>query len=146
MTGQADTLMPTTPEPDVDVGTRVILVDPRADRRSVMRQMFEHAGVPVSVVGEADGSVDGGALVEQHQAVLAVVDFPSPVSGGIDTVAALRSQFAELTIVVSTFVTDPGTKEQALAAGANAYLVKPVSAREILAAMDTASPGALSGS
>jgi DNA-binding response OmpR family regulator len=127
-----------TPTPDrvAEVtGTKVVLVDGRPDRRAVMRQMFEHSGLDARVVGEADGAPDALALVEEHNAELVVIDLPSPVKEGMDAVAALRGRFANLAIVVSSFNTDAAVKAQATEMGADAYLVKPVSAREVMAAI-----------
>ena len=135
MTSQTETLSPTSGPEAGEARTRVVLVDARADRRSVMRQVFEHSGVDAAVVGEADGGTDGVALVEQHRADLAVVELPLPVADGLAAVAALRRRFPDLAIVVISFNTDVAVKEQAKAEGADAYLVKPVNAREVVAAM-----------
>lgn len=117
---------------------RVILVDPRPDRRAVMRQMFEHSGLSATVVGEADGHADAADLIEKHGAEVAVVDFPAAAAEGVETVGSLRRRHPKLAIVVSTFNSDPSVKAEALAAGADAYLLKPVSAREVMGAMPAA--------
>lgn len=135
MTSQTDTL-PTTSEPEAkEPRTRVVLVDPRTDRRAVMRQVFEHSGVDAAVVAEANGGADAIGLVEEHHADLAVVELPLPVADGLATIAALRQRFPDLAIVVISFNTDGAVKGQATAGGADAYLVKPVNAREVVAAM-----------
>lgn len=135
MTSQTDTLSETSQPEAEEKRMRVVLVDARPDRRAVMRQVFEHSGVDAAVIGEADGETDAIALVEQHGAGLAVVELPSPVQDGLATVAALRHRFPDLAIVVISFNTDAAVKEQARAEGADAYLVKPVSAREVVAAI-----------
>ncbi len=137
-TGQTDTI---TPAPAADLGpvkARVVLVDTRPDRRAVMRQVFEHSGVAAAVVAEADSQSDAVTLVETHAADVAVIELPQPAKVGLETVAALRRRFADLAIVVISFNTDAAVKAEALAAGANAYLVKPVSAREVMAAVPDA--------
>lgn len=138
MTSQTDTVAPTDEQEPVSAGTRVVLIDARPDRRAVMRQMFEHGGMDAAVVGEADGEADAIALVESHDAGLAVIDLPLPARGGLDTIAALRRRFPDLAIVVSSFNTDPETRKTAVDQGADAYLVKPVNVRELLAAMPKA--------
>ncbi|MGI8809477.1 MAG: response regulator transcription factor [Acidimicrobiales bacterium] len=135
MTANTETLSPTSEAEADAVSVRVVLVDSRPDRRAVMRQVFEHSGVDAAVVGEADGEADAVALVEQHGAELAVVELPMPLRDGLATVAALRHRFPDLAIVVISFNTDVAVKEQALADGADAYLLKPVSAREVVAAI-----------
>ena len=139
MTTQADTMVSTD-----DVGSgdriRVVLVDDRRDRRAVMRQVFEHSGVDATVVAEADSGADAVALVEQHDAQVAVVELAMPVADGMAMVAELRRRLPDLTIVVMSFATDATIKTQALAEGADAYLVKPVSAREVIAAIPSPPP------
>ena len=138
MTSQTDTLPPTSGPEANEARTRVVLIDARADRRAVMRQVFEHSGVDAAVVGEADGEADAIAMVEQQRAGLAVIELPLPVANGLATITALRARFPDLAIVVISFNTDPAVKEQATASGADAYLVKPVSAREVVAAIPVA--------
>lgn len=140
MTGETGTLSATSEPEAVEALTRAVLVDARADRRAVMRQVFEHSGLDAAVVGEADGGADAIGLVEQHRANLAVIELSLPVGDGLATIAALRHRFASLAIVVITFNTDAKVKEQALAQGADAYLVKPVSAREVVAAILPTTP------
>ena len=135
MTAQADTLAPTAEVGSDENRLRVVLVDAKPDRRSVMRQVFEHSGVAATVVAEADTATTAVALVEEHAAQVAVVELPMPAAVGLATVAELRRRLQDLAIVVISFAGDAAIKEAALAGGADAYLVKPVSAREVVAAM-----------
>ena len=139
MTSQTDTSSDTVSpisEPEADAPRiRVVLVDARADRRAVMRQVFQHSGVDAGVVAEANGAADAVVMVEQHHADLAVVELRLPVADGVATIAQLRQRFPDLAIVVISFNTDGAVKEEATAAGADAYLVKPVNARDVVAAM-----------
>jgi len=138
VSNQIDTILPAPEQETSPPGARVVLVDTRPDRRAVMRQVFDHSGVAASVVAEADGQTDAVALVEEHAADVAVVELPQSVADGLEIVAALRRRFADLAVVVISFNTDPAVKAQVLAEGADACLVKPVSAREVMAAV----PGA----
>jgi len=102
-----------------------------------MRQVFENSDVGATIVGEADGEADAAVLIDRHGARLAVLDFQRPVEDGLQTVAVLRSRFPDLRIVVSSFNREGPTRERALAQGADAYLLKPVSARQVVAAANT---------
>jgi len=140
MSGDTDTLAP-TPEPQIaEVKTRVVLVDARPDRRAVMRQVFEHSGVDAAVVAEADTGADAVPLVGRHGAQVVVVELPTPLADGLAVIGELQRQLPHVTIVVISFAGDSSIKEKALAAGADAYLVKPVSAREIVAAVPITAP------
>ena len=145
MTGQTDTMMATDEVDPDDQRIRVVLVDDRRDRRSVMRQVFEHSGVAATVVGEADTGDDAVALVEHHGAQVAVIELAMPVADGLAMVSEIRRRLPDLTIVVMSFATDASIRTQALAEGADAYLVKPVSAREVVAAIPSPPPVDVAG-
>ena len=115
--------------------TRVILVDARPERRAVLRSVMEHSDAPATVVGEADNEADAIREVEQHAADLVIIDLQPPVQDGLAAIGALRSRFPPLVILVCSFSPTDTMKQQALAAGADAYLLKPVSGREVMAAM-----------
>lgn len=123
-----------TAEATAVTATRVLLLDDRTDRRAVMRQMFEHSDVAAVVVGEADTASDAVTAVEDQAADVVVLDLGRDAQDGLDAVAALRARFPALGIIVCSFNTDAATRQAALSSGADAYLVKPVSAREVMAA------------
>lgn len=132
------TIEEAVPAPDA---TRLVLVDARPDRRAIMRHVFEHSNIGATVVGEADDQADAVAVVADQGADLVAIDFTSAVDEGMETVAALRDGFPDLTIVVCSFNTDASTRARALERGADAFLAKPVSARQVMAArLDKVSP------
>lgn len=114
---------------------RVVLVDARAERRQLMRFVVEGGETGALVVAEADSESAALLLVEQHHADAVVLDIQMPVQVGLETIAALRSRFSRLAIVVCSFHLDGRTRELALAQGADLYLAKPISPRELNAAI-----------
>ena len=134
MTAQAQAA-PAPSTPPASIETRVVLVDPRPERRAVLRSVFEHSDVPAIVVGEADNEGDAMREVEEHTAGLVIVDLQAPVEDGLAAVAALRSRFPDVAILVCSFHPTEVMRQRALAEGADAYLRKPVSAREVMTAM-----------
>lgn len=129
-------------EPVAPAGIRVVLVDARPDRRAVLRSVLAHSDVPATVEGEAGGRTEALAAVAQCRADLVVIDFQEPVQDGLDTVAALRARFPTLVIVVGSFIGGAVVAGKAIAEGADAYLLKPFTARDIAAAMEAALPSA----
>ncbi|HET9690169.1 MAG TPA: response regulator [Acidimicrobiales bacterium] len=122
--------------------TRVLLVDGRAERRGVVRMIVEtgeHAG---EVVAEASTAEEAVAKVDRLHIDAAVVEIQMPVTAGLEVIAALRADHPRLVIVVCSFHGDATTRAQAAAAGANAYLTKPVSGRQLQAALRSAVPWA----
>ena len=141
MTGQTHTLHATAAT-SIPTEIRIVLVDPRPERRAVLRTVIEHSDVPATVLGEADNEADAISQVERHAAALVVIDFQPPVQDGLAVVAALRARFPALVILVCSFDSAADIRQRALAEGADAYLLKPVSGREVMAAMRAAPPRA----
>ena len=112
-----------------DFDVRVVMIDDRPDRRQLMSYVVEQAGDDVRVVGYADGPVSAVEAVARLNANAAVVEIQLPIWQGLDTVSTLRDDFPALRILVCSFHHDPATKRAALARGADAYLVKPLSPR-----------------
>ena len=115
--------------------TRVILVDARPERRAVLRTVIEHSNVGATVVGEADNEADAKHELEQHAADLVIIDLHPPVQDCLATLAALRACFPAVVILVCSFYPADTMGKRVLASGADAYLLKPVTAREVMAAM-----------
>ena len=114
---------------NIDLDVRVVMIDDRYDRRQLMSYVVEQAGDDVSIVGHADGPVTAVEAVGRLNATAVVLEIQIPVSQGLDTVSALRDDFPNLQIIVCSFHHDATTKRAALARGADAYLVKPLSPR-----------------
>lgn len=125
---------PTRPVPAA-TALRVVMVDVRAERRQVMRRVVEGTEAGATVVAEADDEVAALELVDQHHADAVVLDIQMPVEQGLRAIAGLRGRFPALAIVVCSFHLDGSTKERALAEGADVYLAKPISPRELNAAL-----------
>jgi DNA-binding NarL/FixJ family response regulator len=109
----------------------VVVIDDRHDRRQLMSYVVEQAGDDVSVVGYADGPMSAAEAVDRLRANAVVVEIQLPVDQGLDTISALREGFPALRIVVCSFHQDATMKRTALARGADAYLVKPLSPRDL---------------
>lgn len=115
--------------------TGVVLVDARAERRQLMRRVVEGTEAGATVVAEADSEASALALVEEHHADAVVLDIQMPVEQGLAAITALRARFPRLAIVVCSFHLDGSTRERAMANGADAYLAKPISPRELNASI-----------
>lgn len=110
---------------------RVVVIDGRHDRRELMRYVVEQGGPDVSVVGYADGQDSAVEAVDRLQANAVLLEIQLPVDQGLDTISSLRHDYPALRIIVCSFHQDPITKRAALARGADAYLIKPLSPRDL---------------
>jgi DNA-binding response OmpR family regulator len=113
---------------------RLVVIDGRDDRRQLMTHILEQAG-DVVVVGYADGPVSAVDAVDRLQADAVLLEIQPQVTQGLDTISALRDDSPALAIVVCSFHANPATKQTALDRGADAYLVKPVSLRDLRAVL-----------
>ena len=93
----------------------------------------------MSVVGYADGPVSAVEAVERLQANAVLLEIQLPVDQGLDTISALRDDFPALAIIVCSFHATSATKRAALDRGADAYLVKPFSLRDLRVVLRSAS-------
>ena len=116
---------------NIDFDIRVVVIDDRHDRRQLMSFVVEQAGDDVSVVGYADGPVGAVDAVDRLGANAVVLEIQLPVAQGLDTISALRDDFPALRIVVCSFHQDSTTRRAALARGADSYLAKPFSPRDL---------------
>lgn len=130
-----------TPSSGVEV--RVVVIDGRHDRRQLMSFVLEQAG-DVTVVGFADGPLSAVEAVGRLGANAAVVELQLPVTQGLDTISALRDDYPALIIIVCSFHADAPTRSVALDRGADAYLVKPLSLRDLRSVLRSALPGSTS--
>ena len=122
---------------------RAVLVDSRAERRSLMRLLVEGDGTSTSVVGEADSADAALVVVDAERADVAVVEIRMPAAEGLRAVRELSRWFPRIGIVVCSFDIDKATEMDALAEGAHALLAKPASRHHMRAALDAACAAAL---
>jgi len=124
-----------SPGPDSEV--RVVVVDGRHDRRQLMSFVLEQAD-NVVVVGYADGPVTAVEAVGRLSANVVVLELQLPVIQGLDTVSALRDDYPTLAIIVCSFHASAATTQAALDRGADAYLAKPFSVRDLRTVLQSA--------
>ena len=127
-------------QPSDTTGLRVVLVDARPERRQLMSHVVEGTVDGAEVVALADSKLSAIAGVEEQHADAVVLEIQMPVEDGLDTIASLRSRFPLLAIVVCSFHIDEKTKQRALAQGADAYLGKPITPRELNATLSRLRP------
>jgi two-component system chemotaxis response regulator CheY len=106
---------------------RAIVVDDSRAMRTMLRIALEQQGYVVSEA--ADGKEALAMLQASEPPELALIDWAMPELDGIGLITALRSdtRFARMVIVMVTSEADPERVQSALAAGADEYIMKPLS-------------------
>lgn len=102
----------------------VLVVDDEGDFLKTYERLLQRRGYQVVAVGtrrEALGIVQSRALS------LIIADVRLPDGDGLDVVRAARAAAAPPPVIVVTGFTSAASRQEALAAGATAYLAKPFS-------------------
>lgn len=113
---------------------RVLLADDHAVVRAGIRQFLEHSD-DIQVVAEADDGLMAQRLIQQHQPDVAVLDIQMPEASGIDVTRWIRAHFRDTGVLILTAYEDDPYVMAVLKAGANGYVLKTASPREITQAV-----------
>jgi len=108
-----------------------LVVDDSKAMRMILERSLKEVGFVVT--GAGDGQVALDQLNQGAQVDLMLVDWNMPVMNGFDLIRAVRANalLSGVRIMMVTTETSIGNVEQALAAGADEYLMKPFT-REVL--------------
>jgi two-component system sensor histidine kinase RpfC len=123
-------------------GLKVLVADDNAVNQTVLAKILERANHELTLVSHGDEALD---TLERERFDIAILDRNMPGMSGIEAVRALRTM--EMggprlpVIVLSADVTEESRRE-AVDAGADLYLTKPVQATRLLEALVTLCPSA----
>ena len=112
---------------------RVVIADDDADIRDLVTLAVRRAGLdPVAVV--PDGSAALAAILE-YLPDLAILDIEMPGLNGLEVCRAVRAAegTADLRIALLSASVDESERAKSLEAGADHFLTKPFSPRELIA-------------
>jgi len=119
---------------------KVLLVDDHAVVRSGLGAVLM-ASDGLELVGEASNGQEAIKFCEKIQPDVVLMDLLMPVMDGVTATAAIRQRWPEINIIALTSFKEKEMVEGALKAGALSYLIKNVTADELIAAIR----GAVSG-
>ena len=108
---------------------RLLLVDDHKLLRQGLRRAVEDAGF--DVVGEAGNGEEAVRLAVELRPDLVLMDVTMPVLDGIEATRRLRQSAPEARVVILTMHGEEETVDQALRAGAVAYLLKDCSTDQV---------------
>lgn len=115
---------------------RVLLIEDDARYRASIETLLGHT--PDLVLAASHRSAEAAlawvdARLDQPRAFdLALVDIDLPGKSGIDTARDLKARLPEIQVVMLTVFEEPTTVLRAICAGADGYLLKKASARELV--------------
>jgi DNA-binding NarL/FixJ family response regulator len=118
-----------------DAGVRVVIIDNLHDRRQVVSHILELGPPGASVVGYADDLDTAVDVIDRLSADAVLLEIQLPVARGFEVLRALRAAHPSLWIVVCSFHASVSARRTAEELGADLYLAKPVSPRDLSRAM-----------
>jgi DNA-binding NarL/FixJ family response regulator len=113
---------------------RVLLADDHAVVRAGICQFLEQAD-DINVIAEADDGQEAMELIAEHQPDVAVLDIQMPKASGIEVTRWVREHHREVGVLILSAYDDDPYVMAVLQAGANGYVLKTASPREIIRAV-----------
>src|SRR3954469_16525771 len=123
-------------------GITIVLADDHAVVRRGLRLVLD-AEEGFEVLAEAGTTDDAIRLIKAHRPTVAVVDLnmPGTMTSSLDALPVLAAEAPATRIVVLTMQENPQYARKALAAGANAYVLKEAADAELVEAIRRAAGG-----
>jgi two-component system cell cycle response regulator DivK len=111
---------------------RILVVEDQEDNRRIIRDLL--ASVGYGLIEATDGEA-GVRLADAERPDLILMDIQLPVLDGYEATRRIKQnpELGHIPIVVVTSYALSGDDAQAMAAGADAYVAKPFSPRQLLA-------------
>lgn len=110
---------------------RILIVDDAEDIRMLLRLKLAHHG-EYEVVGEAADGVDAVELARALQPHLVLLDMAMPRMDGLQALPLIREAVPDVRVIVLSGFNQATMEREALAAGADRYVVKGGSMQELL--------------
>jgi DNA-binding NarL/FixJ family response regulator len=120
--------------------TTVLLVDDHPLVRAGLTNLIGTTD-DLQIVGEAAGGEQAVVMADDLEPEVVLMDLSMPGMDGVEATRLILSAHPEIRVVVLTSFADEARVSDALAAGAIGYLLKDCDAREVLAAIRSASQG-----
>lgn len=141
-----DTLPPPAPLRKNTMTQRILVVEDEEPLAFGIRDALQHAGFEVEVVHDGTRALE---TLAENRFDLVVLDIMLPGQSGLDVLRKLRESRDDIRVLVLTALADESDVVRGFELGADAYMSKPFSPRELVARvtaqfrrreMDTAPP------
>jgi two-component system cell cycle response regulator DivK len=114
------------------INRRILVVEDHEDNRRILRDLLSSRGYDLV---EAEDGEQALAMAEDRRPALILMDVQIPLLDGYEVTRRLKAnpEMSVIPIIVVTSYALSGDESKARAAGCNAYVSKPYSARRLLA-------------
>ena len=113
---------------------RVLIVDDSPQVRQELRTLLTLAG-DIEIVGEAADGLEAIRLAEVLQPDVILLDLQMPVMDGYQAARQIKALCPACRVVALTVYGDPASRNQAVRAGVDVFLVKGVSVETLVQAI-----------
>jgi len=123
-------------------GMTILIVDDEATTAEMFSLMLENEGYRTVVV---HGTGTAIRAIQQHRPTLVLVDVMMSGLSGLELCRYIRREpdLSDLPIVIASAMSQPEDVQAGMDAGANVYLMKPISKADLLEGLEAAlGPGA----
>jgi len=137
---------PTVPKRQAQMAQRILVVEDEESLALGVRDALVHAGFEVEIAHDGDEALK---RLQEGRFDLAVLDLMLPKKSGLEVLKELRAERHEIRILILTALTAEADVVRGFESGADDYMPKPFSPRELVARvqaqfrrreMDTAPP------
>ena len=111
---------------------RVLIADDRLISRNGLKALLA-TQIEIDIVGEAADGQEAIQMVAECRPDVVLIDVRMPMIDGLEATRMIKGKWPEVKIIVLTMY--PSHQTQALAAGADAFLVKGYATEDLLAAV-----------
>ena len=120
----------------------VVIADDDADIRELVRISAMKAGL--TVVADVEDGLAAWAAIRDNAPDLAILDVAMPGLTGIEICQRVRAvdSLASVRILLLSAAVDEASRQRGVEAGANDYIVKPFSPRELVTRLSASGEGA----
>jgi DNA-binding NarL/FixJ family response regulator len=109
----------------------LILADDHEVVRAGLRRLL-YINKQIQILDEASNGEDAIELARYHKPDVILIDVLMPRMNGIEAAKILKKEMPEMMVVMLTAFEDSVHLEQALSAGADGYLTKDISAKDLV--------------
>ncbi len=118
---------------------RIVLADDHEVVRAGLRRLLA-IDRNIEIIDEAENGKRAVELVQKHQPDIALLDIMMPIMTGIEATKEIKASSLTYVVMLTAFE-DSMHLEKAIAAGADGYLSKDVSAKDLVDALRLVSKG-----
>jgi DNA-binding NarL/FixJ family response regulator len=115
---------------------RVLIVDDAADTRMLIRLQLDSAA-RYDIVGEAVDGIDAVNQARDLQPNLVLLDLDMPRMDGLAALPLIRDAAPDVRVIVMSAYQQGTYHDDALAAGADRYVVKGITRQDLLEVIET---------